>query len=66
MKEFYVVAQEDLVSDLPRSSEWPKIIGCSYKDKSFLVLEGKGHCLMGGECQDQWQNNLSGAMYSLH
>lgn len=49
MKEFYIVAQRDLAPNLPHSSEWPKIIGYSYKDKSFLFIEGKGHGLMGGE-----------------
>lgn len=49
MKEFYVVARRDSAPDLPHSSEWPKIIGYSYKDKSFLFLEGEGHGLMGGE-----------------
>ena len=49
MKEFYIVAQRDLAPNLPHSSEWPKIIAYSYKDKSFLFIEGKGHGLMGGE-----------------
>ena len=49
MKEFYIVAQSDLAPNLPHSSEWPKIIGYSYKKKSFLFIEGKGHGLTGGE-----------------
>nr|WP_298136547.1 hypothetical protein [uncultured Pseudomonas sp.] len=49
MKDYYVIAQQDLSPGAAHSSEWPKIIGYSYKDKSFLFLEGKGHGLMGGE-----------------
>ena len=48
MKEFYVVARRDLLPGAAHSAEWPKIIGYSYNDKSFLFLEGKGHGLMGG------------------
>jgi len=48
MQDYYVIAQQDLSLGAAHSSEWPKIIGYSYKDKSFLFLEGKGHGLMGG------------------
>ncbi len=49
MRDYYVIARKDLLPGAAHSSEWPKIIGYSYKDKSFLLLEGKGHGLMGGE-----------------
>jgi hypothetical protein len=58
MKDYYVIAQQDLSSGAAHSSEWPKIIGYSYKDKTFLFLEGKGHGLMGGELPESAAKQL--------
>ena len=58
MKEFYVVARRDLLPGAAHSAEWPKIIGYSYNDKSFLFLEGKGHGLMGGELPESVAKQL--------
>jgi len=58
MKDYYVIAQQDLSPGAAHSSEWPKIIGYLYKDKSFLFLEGKGHGLMGGELPESTAKQL--------
>ncbi|WP_079204197.1 hypothetical protein [Pseudomonas sp. CC6-YY-74] len=58
MKDYYVIAQKDLSPNAAHSSEWPKIIGYSYKDKYFLFLEGKGHGLMGGELPESTAKQL--------
>lgn len=58
MKDYYVIAQQDLSPGAAHSSEWPKIIGYSHKDKSFLFLEGKGHGLMGGELPESVAKQL--------
>lgn len=58
MKNYYVIAQQDLSSDAAHSSEWPKFIGYCYRDKSFLFLEGKGHGLMGGELSESTAKHL--------
>jgi hypothetical protein len=49
MRDYYVIARKDLLPGSAHSSDWPKIIGYSYQDRCFLLLEGKGHGLMGGE-----------------
>lgn len=62
MKDFYIVAKRDLAPSAPHSKEWPKVIGYSYEYGSFLLLEGKGHGLMGGELpeaiakQQKWRD----------
>ncbi|MHC8394212.1 hypothetical protein ACYZT8_11210 [Pseudomonas sp. LB3P93] len=43
MRTFYVIAKKDMEPTLPHSSEWPKLIGYSYKDNYFYLAEGKGH-----------------------
>jgi hypothetical protein len=43
MRIFYVIAKKDMEPTLPHSSEWPKVIGYSYKDNYFYLAEGKGH-----------------------
>ncbi|MBP5074224.1 hypothetical protein PUP68_02270 [Pseudomonas chlororaphis] len=53
MKDFYVVAKKDLEPNLPHSADWPKIIAYSYKTKSFLLIEGKGHGFNGTVLPDQ-------------
>lgn len=49
MKTFYVIAEKDLFPHYPHHADWPKQIAYSYQDRLFMLSEGKGHGLAGGE-----------------
>jgi hypothetical protein len=58
MKNYYVIALQDLAPQEAHSAEWPKLIGYSFAHRKFLFMEGKGHGLMGAEV-DQDNPSLS-------
>lgn len=41
VRNYYVIAEKDLVPELPHSSEWPKLIGYCYADDYFLFLKAR-------------------------
>ncbi|WP_018925586.1 hypothetical protein [Pseudomonas umsongensis] len=47
VRNYYVIAEKDLVPEQPHSADWPKLIGYCYDDDYFLFFEGKGHGLSG-------------------
>ncbi|MET0774759.1 MAG: hypothetical protein ABWZ65_04615 [Pseudomonas mandelii] len=57
VRNYYVIAEKDLVPEFPHSSEWPKLIGYCYADDYFLFFEGKGHGLGGSAVPVHKANN---------
>ncbi len=43
MRIFHVIAKKDMQPALPHSSEWPKLLGYSFKDNFLYLAEGAGH-----------------------
>jgi len=48
--KYYVIAEVDTEKPLnPHSNKWPKLIAYSFETMKILIIEGRGHGLMGGE-----------------
>lgn len=49
MNRYVVIKKIDLEPTMVHSSNWPKLVAFCKDNSLFLVLEGKGHGINGGE-----------------
>lgn len=47
-----MIARKDMEPNLPHSSNWPKVIGYSFKDNYFYLSEGKGHGFVANDMHE--------------
>jgi hypothetical protein len=75
MSTYFVLAKKTVTPLMPNDSDWPKVIAYSSEKDAFLLLEGNGHGLMGGEIprseitQGRWKETFeqidAGKVYSI-